>query len=351
MDGCDYEIVGYRPEFREQILQLQQHLWGPDVDINSAYLKWKYEENPYLDTTLIYLALCKEKVVGMRGFYGAKWEVGDSRQTAFVLCAGDLVIEPEPRKRGLFPRIMATALTDLAARGYAYVFNLSAGTVTKSGSLLQGWRAVGSLKPMDWNLTGRVSSAEKARQFDELERNGRGRKSNVTVGQAPRPESMAELVERIGYHGNIRHVRDPEYFAWRFRNPLSSYRFLFWGESRLEGYLVLQRRIYSDKLWVNVVDWEFVDDRVGAELLRAAVDWGGFDKITIWSATLSESAKATLQSNRFNLWNEVKYFASIPTVLVKRIQDQIKNAEWTLNDMRLLDIGSWDLRMVYSDGY
>ena len=246
---------------------------------------------------------------------------------------------------------MATALTDLAARGYAYVFNLSAGTVTKSGSLLQGWRAVGSLKPMDWNLTGRVSSAEKARQFDELERNGRGRKSNVTVGQAPRPESMAELVERIGYHGNIRHVRDPEYFAWRFRNPLSSYRFLFWGESRLEGYLVLQRRIYSDKLWVNVVDWEFVDDRVGAELLRAAVDWGGFDKITIWSATLSESAKATLQSNRFNLWNEVKYFASIPTVLVKRIQDQIKNAEWTLNDMRLLDIGSWDLRMVYSDGY
>ena len=75
MDGCDYEIVGYRPEFREQILQLQQHLWGPDVDINSAYLKWKYEENPYLDTTLIYLALCKEKVVGMRGFYGAKWEV------------------------------------------------------------------------------------------------------------------------------------------------------------------------------------------------------------------------------------------------------------------------------------
>ena len=57
---------------------------------------------------------------------------------------------------------------------------------------------------------------------------------------------------------------------------------------------------------------------LGRELLRAAVDWGGFDKITIWSATLSESAKATLQSNRFNLWNEVKYFASIPTVLVKR---------------------------------
>ena len=81
--------------------------------------------------TLIYLALCKEKVVGMRGFYGAKWEVGDSRQTAFVLCAGDLVIEPEHRRRGLFPRIMATALTDLAARGYAYVFNLSASTVTK----------------------------------------------------------------------------------------------------------------------------------------------------------------------------------------------------------------------------
>jgi GNAT superfamily N-acetyltransferase len=351
MDGCDYEIVEYRPEFREQILQVQRHLWGPDVDVNSAYFKWKYDENPYLDTTLIYVALCKEKVVGMRGFYGAKWEVRDSSQTAFVLCAGDLVVDPEHRRRGLFRRIMAMALHDLATRGYLYVFSLSASVITKVGSLTMGWRPVGSLKPMDWNLRGRVSSADRARPFDELERTARDGKSNVIVGHAPRPEPMAELVERIGYQGKIRHVRDSEYLAWRFRNPLSSYRFLFWGGSRLEGYLVLQTRIYTDKLWVNIVDWEFVDDRVGAELLRAAVDWGGFDKITIWSATLSESAKATLKSNRFDLWNEVEYFASIPTVLVKRVQDQVKNAEWTLNDMRLLDIGSWDLRMAYSDGY
>jgi GNAT superfamily N-acetyltransferase len=343
MDGSDYEIVGYRPEFRAQILQLQQHLWGPDANVNSAYLKWKYEENPYLNTTLIYVALYKEKVVGMRGFYGATWEVGDAR--VFALCAGDLVVDPEHRRRGLFRRIMATALHDLATRGYLYVFSLSASVITKAGSLTMGWRPVGSLKPMDWNLGGRVSSADRARPFDELERTARAGKSNVTIGLAPRPEPMAELVERIGYQGKIRHVRDSEYFAWRFRNPLSSYRFLFWGEPRLEGYLVLQRRIYSDKLWVNILDWEFVDDGVGAELLRAAVDWGGFDKITIWSATLSESAKATLKSNRF------KYFASIPTVLVKGVQDQIENAEWTLKDLRLLDIGSWDLRMVYSDGY
>ena len=36
---------------------------------------------------------------------------------------------------------------------------------------------------------------------------------------------MAELVERSG-DTRIRHVRDSQYFQWRFQNPLSRYRYL-----------------------------------------------------------------------------------------------------------------------------
>jgi len=57
------------------------------------------------------------------------------------------------------------------------------------------------------------------------------------------------------------------------------------------------------------------------------------------------AVKAMLKNNRFNLWNESGKL-SLPTVLVRSIQDPMRNIKWTLNDLCLLDIGSWDLRMV-----
>ena len=73
---------------------------------------------------------------------------------------------------------------------------------------------------------------------------------------------MAELAERIGYDGRIRHVRDEQYFSWRFQNPLSEYRFLFWDNGRLDGYLVLYRKVYppgNDEL-AYIVDWDAINE-------------------------------------------------------------------------------------------
>jgi hypothetical protein len=47
-------------------------------------------------------------------------------------------------------------------------------------------------------------------------------------------------------------VRDQRYLAWRFLNPRSLYRFLFWEASKLEGYLVLQAKRYKHKVSFNI---------------------------------------------------------------------------------------------------
>ena len=86
---------------------------------------------------------------------------------------------------------------------------------------------------------------------------------------------MAELVERLGHDGRIRHVRDREYFAWRFLNPRASYRFLYAQSARLEGYLVLAAQPGRPDWGVRLVDWEAVDDRVRRALLVAAFQKGG----------------------------------------------------------------------------
>lgn len=390
-----YEIVEHRAELRDALVRVQRQFWSPDVALNTAYLEWKYDRNPYLDGPVIYVALCDGEVVGMRGMYGAKWEIGRGAQTFLGPCAGDLVIAPEHRNRGLFTMLTMAALNDLTKRGYTYVFNLSAGLATQFGSLTIGWRSVGPVQTARWQprqstiCTGvrsyasrlpflssayrrvrryanrllLLSSGDKRHPFSSLDSNGarhcREATAHVTIEQTPRPDAMAELVARIPRDGRIRHVRDQQYFAWRFQNPLAVYRFLLWEDARLEGYLVLRTSVVNpDRVGVSIVDWEASNAQVRAELLEAAVEWGNFADLTIWSSTLPVEAKTLLQNSGFQPLDEPQSIgrayregASRPTVLIRPVRDEMVKTDWVLAGRGLLDLGNWDLRMIYSDNY
>ena len=134
--------------------------------------------------------------------------------------------------------------------------------------------------------------------FDLLDTNGARPDRHLSVERNPRPLAMAGLVERIGWDGRMRRVRDCDYFAWRFRNPRSNYRFLFWEDGGLEGYLVLRASV-SLSPNVFIVDWEAANAEARSELLRAAIRLGGFQSLAIWSSTLPEDARAVLESLGF----------------------------------------------------
>ncbi len=366
-----YEIVKYRPEFKSQIAELQTHLWGAGFDMNTAYLEWKHENNPYVDAPLIYVALYGRKVIGMRGFFAAKWKIGDPCETFLCPCAGDLVVAPEHRRRGVFTKIMEVALNDLAEMGYPYIFNFSGNQKTVLGSLKQGWRSAGSLQPMRRKAEQKrisrrmqryvkklpfLSSGKGHSPFYFLDKNSAqyGGKASpyVSVESTPRPQAMAQLVEGIGTIGRIRHVRDQQYFAWRFQNPRRCYRFLFWEDDNLEGYLVLQmKNEHKMKSSAQIVDWEVTNFQVRADLLQAAIRWGRFDNLNIWSATLSEEANSLLQNTGFEHVDDARSGApeSRP-FLIRPVRDKMLKTDWVLGDRRILDLANWDLRMICSDG-
>jgi hypothetical protein len=377
MSETSYEIVKYIPEYKNQVIELQKHLWSPDAAVNAAYFEWKYEQNPYINAPLIYLAVCQGQVVGMRGMYGAKWQVGNSGQTFLGPCSGDSLIAPDHRgNRGLFKKLIIAHLNDLANSGYVYTFALSANPISRLSLLIMAYRSIGSVQRMQWEarqqrlqegenraISGRVmryanklpffSSAKKHPPFYFLDKNSVKRRVGryVSVERTPRPEGMAELVERIGTDGRIRHLKDRHYFSWRFNNPLSSYRFLFWEGSRLEGYLVLQTKFDNSTLRVNIVDWEATNQQVQSDLLEAALRLGKFDSLGILTATLPDEVKALLERNGFRVLGEAKSKAQYrPTVLVRPVRDDMLNSDWTIEGCSLLDLSNWDLRMIYSDG-
>ncbi len=369
-----FDITSYRPEFKQQVLELLTQLWSPSLDLNRAYFEWKHERNPYSNGPLLYLALHQGKVVGMRSFFGVQLEAGGRRQLLTGLYADDLVIDRGHRNRGLIPRIMRTAFKDLARLGYEYIFNLSAGPITLISAFSEGWRQVGVMHRMrfrSWRFpsnlavhsiarkllvrssrTGMLSMTNwGARSLAEIDRSQVARlfekAPSVSFDLAPRVDAMAALVDRIRSDDRIRCVRDHTYFSWRFQNPFRRYGFLFCGQAALEGYLVLEEcTTRRDRTALNIVDWEATSVPVLNRLLEAARHVAGHDKqLNIWSSTLSGERLFLLAKNGFR---KIKEQGHVSPLLVRALANEQPAENWLFAGRRLVDFGEWDLRMLDS---
>jgi len=371
-----YQIIRYTPDWKDQVAEFQKPLWGPNVDINRTYLEWKHERNPYVDTPFVYLAIFQGRVVGMRGIYGAGWQVGQSPQVHVLPVAADFLIDPEHRDRRLVTLIMKTALEDLAQEGFTYILNFSGGPITRISALAAGWRSTGFMHSLQrrsrkkqfglrleglarrlhlfprLKLAPSVTPQQRSNPFQLLEESIRGSSGPVVFSRKPCPKEMAELMERLGRDGRFRHVRDEQFYAWRYRDPRSQYAFLYLGDTQLEGYLVLRTSVYPHLYRVSIVDWQGTNDRVLNELLVTAIGHGGFLDLTVWSTTLPGSSIQLLQSYRFKPEQKLEGVADItPAVLVRALSGSCSQDSWSLDGNNLLNMDNWNLRMIDSDAF
>jgi hypothetical protein len=367
------EIVRQRPEHKAAIAELQTALWSPDPALNLRYLEWKYEHNPWAVEPRVYLAIRSGRVIGMRGFFESRWEVGVPARVVSIPLADDLTVRADERNTGLVTRIMRAALTDLAASGVEYTFSLSAGMVTAFGSLVQGWKS-----PLRYELLSRSDPASdrcarlrrraertrllwrfagsplllapaERRPFARLDARAR-ELSGFQLERQPRCQGMAQLVAELGHDGRLRHVRSAEYLAWRFADPLREYRFLHAPASgRLDGYLVLSKRVGSGRGVGRVVvsDLEARSEEIRTALLDAAIGAGGFPELAVWAATLRPAEKVLLAQRGFGPADPVSAARGWPCALVRSTRERAAG-EWSLAERPLLDPRSWDLRMLYS---
>lgn len=375
-----YRVVRVTPEYVPQVAELAVGFWGPDPVTNTAYYEWKYLSNPYLPDPLLYLALDGDQLVGMRGFMGARWEVDGRLIDAPI--AGDLLVAEQHRNRGVFNLIMDFAMQDLRDQGYRFVFNLSGGSLlTRWSQLGLGWKGIGPLDIQGWSArTGMLlrlreliwsnkplravwsvmrplvfQQAVHGRgvvqrfDFQRLDRHMGQTKCGIRLHCSPDPTGMAKVAKHLPHDGRIRHLRDAEYFAWRYRNPLIEYRFLLHGESRLVGYLALAGQRYRPDCEVVIADWEATSVECAQEMLATALRWGKFRDIQIWAATLSPEWKRLLSVAGFkNIEQPVSASHPRRDLFVGRVPGV---DEWSINDRDVRDLSNWDLRMLFSDNY
>ncbi|MEM7221933.1 MAG: GNAT family N-acetyltransferase [Pseudomonadota bacterium] len=363
-----YQLVKYDPRYRDGILQLQTHLWSPDHKLNSDYFTWKYDENPYLDAPLIYLVLHDQRVVAMRGLFGAKWHLGATGDSILLPCAGDTTIDPEHRKRGLLRKLFRFMLADPAVAGYPFLLSLSAGQAVYFAQLKEGWRVIApydtvlraptivkssKLRPIR-RLARRLAGRSLARMLLSAAERAKGsgkRTDRVRLSEAPRPDDMANLVARMGRPDKICHVRDRDYFAWRFRSPLANYRYVYWQGTALEGFMVL--RVLPHAIGTaNIVEWQAANDDVLRDMLLAAIWEVGYGGIAIWTATLPQTAIDLLHGLGFSPADDDGADGSFrPSILTTCDAKTDAETDWMLADRSITDHRNWDLRMLNSDAH
>jgi Acetyltransferase (GNAT) domain len=371
MNGS-YEIVRYRREHKDAVARLQTVLWSTDPAANRRYFEWKYEANPWASEPRVYLGLRGGEVVGMRGFYESRWQVGAPDRVVSVPLADDFAIAVGERNSGLATQIMQTALADLASAGVEHVFSLSAGEVTMLGSLAQGWKSAGWHEPLvrcelspawlawlrgqmsharvvwRWAESPLLRSAAERHPFHWLDRARAFAGRSIT--REPRPAEIAALCAAQPNDGRLRHVRSREYLAWRFTNPMHEYRFLYAEEDgRLAGCLVLRARVLGLVPTPQVAVAELVgrDARVRGALLAAAIDVGRFAELVVWGARLGAEERALLRERGFAALDPTRDARGYPCALV-RSTGAAPASGWQIGGRALLDPASWDLRMLDS---
>ena len=373
----EIEIVPYTAEYREQVLQVQRHLWSRDLALNRAYLTWKYEDNPYLPSPTIALAIHRGTVVGMRGLVGARWQLGTSGRTIDMPFADDLVVAPEHRGQGISARLIRATCGFARGLGHRFVLNLRGGPMTVLDSLAAGFRPIGAMQPVAksrpqdgavarirerlgrtrvlWRLTqvDRLRPASDRRPFRQLDRGREGPSwpAGVRVTAEADPAAMATLSERLPRDERIRHVHDRQYFDWVFSNPRLEYRFLYLGGGELDGYLVLHRE-RAPASWpatVWIVDWESASDPGWGGLLEAAAEGGVFARLAVWTGTLPDAALAALSASGFEPTDLQARARGRPAALIWPADDGAPDHPLEVEGRRLDELAAWRFRMLDQD--
>lgn len=155
---------------------------------------------------------------------------------------------------------------------------------------------------------------------------------------------MVHLKRELVRDTRIRHVQDEEYYAWRLENPSSHYRYIFWDDSKLQGYLILQATRFFPHHPVSLVDWCASNDEIRAELVRAAIQLTYGQDLFTWSATLSEGERRIFEDAGFGPLPEGS--TNNPWIAAACPVREMPDQEWCLGDQRLLDIKNCDFRLL-----
>jgi hypothetical protein len=321
----DYTVTEITDLQNSQVVDLHAQLLGGGRAMSRSYLQWKYCENPFLTSPIFLAVRYGREIVGMRGLVGTCWMSPDGKNQTIIPHVDELIIHPQHRNRGLFLRIHQATVTAARDRGFSELISLSGGVMTQKLSLACGWKSLGALErihrcsshprkslgtcipalQLGNYLLRRISSrfglirfklpSDRSldRAFDNLISKASPR---IQLASEADHAAMSSLSESTASE-LVRAPRSETFLRWRLNNPHRKYRFVFWRDSSLRGYLVLAWTEKSSNR-VMIADYAVENIHVFNELLDALVQ-SKTGQLSIMSSTVPDEMRRSAEAEGF----------------------------------------------------
>jgi hypothetical protein len=277
--ASEFDIRRYCPADRAEVAALYEQVCGGN---GSAWLSWRYEDNPYVNRVPMAVATVDGEVVAATPAVAFELRVGTDDCLALQLA--EPVVHPDYRTTDVVSRTVRRLQSVYADRDPALFFSVSA----RESPPVDDFRAVARL-PTAYRVSrpreligddaGRGARA-LARVLGPLARlSHRLRDSAPTAGHVTHsnhvPVGTLTGLARDHRPTGIHAVRDPKYLAWRFGNPEWSYTTYLAGETGVRAAMVVGERHTEGTHAVALTDIypPAVEDRVEAvtHIVRAVI--------------------------------------------------------------------------------
>lgn len=310
-----YETDIFRETDMEAIVKLHRKLMPRKKGLNERYLRWKYYENPYIRDPLIIVIRHEGEAVAITGLMGMAWGMTSEQAAQVIPQPDDLFVHPDHRRNGLVGMLYARVRSISIDMEFPALIVLSGGGNSNPIAVAKGWTPVRELDrvylirgdrpaPIQNRVPGFRFIASKGkglakrlgyssvappsdRTVDAEVSEVAHVNSRISVSAVGDVVAMSALASKVNSHNSD---RSADFLRWRFANPDRQYRFVYWGDDRLRGYMIVGWAA-EDYGHVRIVDHCSENLDIFTDLL-AAVTRIPHGDIELMSSTLPEREAA-----------------------------------------------------------
>jgi hypothetical protein len=355
MTSANYEIAPYKSEWGQQVAELMVHLWGADVEANLAYLRWKYQANPYTRQPLAIVALHSGRVVGFRGYMALPFQIAGTPDDLIVLCPGDTCVNREHRRSGLSVKMGRAAMRAYSGK-YPLFMNWSCTKPSLPGYRRLGFQALverAYLTKASWGGALRYLLPPRREDPNSKSRIRFGRNGELLVDASSRPAEMAALTRsQEAPSGSILLNRDEAFLAWRYANPQGRYVFYYLlREDTLLGYVAVGLSPNNRRGFL--LDWAGAGHGILEEITQGILRMRHFDVLSVYAFCLTTAERVQLESLGFSLEGPIPFLerrqkGRLP-LLLRPVPETFSEDGFLIRGVDARRIENWVLRPIASD--
>ena len=343
MKKSKLRIVKYSSGYKEAALELLSHLWMHlSKEDQKQLFEWRYERNPYSDNPHIYLAINENEVVAFRAFVVQPY-VSSSTGRVLTFTPADTIVHRAYQGIGLFKVLNSAFFEDVhkSYGGKAVIFNLSSNEASTAANLRHGWQATNGIKrfALNFSLSNYFFTKMRVNRIKEsvpVQTN----KSLIEISSMPKPYEMAVCAEKYRNPDKLNHIRDTNYFKWRYACKKDNYIFFYhWQNVHLLAYLIIEK--LSDTQY-QLIEYFAKDAKTLKNTLQIVMKIQRIPFLRTWA--LSGDDTLLLKSCGFipapvKLWNMLGK-KRLP-VLVRPIKEHFHPHDLFLGNLDSRDINNW----------